>query len=690
MRMNITEARQRIEKLRELINRYRYHRLVLDTPIEDEAVEDKLKKELFDLEQQYPSLVTLDSPTQRVAGASLAAFEKFKHPERMLSFNDVFNSQDLGEWAERMQRIDPNALTDGFYCELKIDGLAIELIYEDGLLTTGATRGDGFIGENVTQNLKTIEAIPLRLHTAKQTIETLNKVGRKDLAKHINKQGIPKILVVRGEVFLTHKEFERVNREQIKANKPVYANPRNLAAGSIRQLDPAITASRRLDSYCYSLRTALGQTTHEQEHVLLQALGFKTNPHNEFCKTLDNIQSFRDRWEKGRTKLGYEIDGTVVLVNNNVMFEKLGVVGKAPRGGMAYKFAPKEAPTRLNDIIVSVGRTGVLTPVAVLAPVDIGGTTVSRATLHNEDEIKRLGVKIGDTVVVGRAGDVIPDVKRVLVELRTGKEKIFHFPKTCPVCSGPVVRIEGEAAYKCTNAGCPAVKREALYHFVAKGAFDIERIGPRVIDQLITAGLITDAADLFTITKEDLLNLERFAEKSADNAVLAIQERHKPELDRFIFALGIPHVGAQTARELALHFHTLEVIAKATSEELLAIRDIGVTVTEAIHVWFAESYNKKLLLKFTKAGVVPKPAQQTHVSAKFAGKIFVFTGTLVKLSREQAEKLARQHGGATSSSVSKETNYVVAGAEAGSKLEKAQKLGVRVLTEQEFLELIGK
>lgn len=667
--MTKIEAKKRIEKLKELINKYRYSRLVFDTLIVEESVEDSLKKELFDLEQEYPDLVTDDSPSQRVGGKPLDKFKKFHHPTKMLSFNDTFDRKDMEEWIERIKRIDSRAIDGGFYCELKLDGLAVEMIYENGLFKTGATRGDGTDGENVTQNLKTIEAIPLKLQTT----------GYK----------MPDIVVVRGEAFVTKKEFARINNEQKKLGLPVYANPRNLAAGSIRQLDPAVIASRRLDSNAYSLKTDFGQKVHEDEHKILKDLGFKTNPHNKLCKNLAEIQGFRDYWEKHRETLDYEIDGVVIIINDNQMFQKLGVVGKAPRGAVAYKFSPKESTTKVKNIIVSVGRTGVLTPVAVLEPVEIGGTIVSRATLHNEDEIGRLDVKIGDTVIVGRAGDVIPDVKRVLKELRIGKEKKFNFPANCPTCDQPIKRIQGEAAYKCVNKNCPAIKREAIYHFVSRVAVDIAGVGPKIVDQLMDTGLVKDAADLYLLKKEDLLNLERFAEKSAENAIGAINSHKIIALDRFIFALGIPHVGSETAVDLARKFGRLEKLKKAEVEELNNIRDIGNVVARSIYNWFRGDYNMKLLGKFEKVGVKIQNQESTQKSSKLAGLIFVFSGRLDSISREKAEEIVRENGGNTSSAVSKETGFLIAGEEPGSKYNKAKQLGVKIISEKEFLNMIG-
>ncbi len=668
--MTKEEAQKRLEKLRALINKYRYSRLVLNQELVEESIEDALKKELFDLEQKWPDLVTSDSPTQRVGGQPLDKFKKFPHPQKMLSFNDCFNLQDMEEWQSRLRRLDPQAVRGGFYCELKIDGLAMELIYEKGILKTGATRGDGLVGEDVTQNLKTIEAVPLSIQDTKYNIQNTS-------------------FVVRGEVFISRREFARLNREQTRAGEAVYANPRNLAAGSIRQLDPAITAQRRLDSFAYSLVTDFGQTTHEDEHRILKELGFKTNPHNRFCPDLKAVREFRDQWEKDREKLDYEIDGVVVIVNDNRMFNKLGVVGKAPRAAVAYKFSPRESITKIKNIIVSVGRTGILTPIAVLEPVHIGGTIVSRATLHNEDEIKRLDVRIGDTVVVGRAGDVIPDIKKSFPELRTGKEKIFHFPTHCPACREPVERFAGEAAYKCLNKNCPAIKREAIYHFVSKAALDIDGVGPKIIDQLMDTGLVKDAADLYNLKKVDLFSLERFATKSAENAIAAIKSLQKVALDNLIYSFGIPHVGSETAVDLARRFGSLEKIAAATAEELVTIKDIGAVVTRSIAGWFRDVRHRKLLEKFKKVGLKVLDQVSTQKSSKLQGRTLVFTGTLENLSRERGEELVREHGGDVSSSVSKETSYVVAGSETGSKLERAQKLGVKILNEEEFLKLVG-
>ncbi len=685
--MDRSGIKKRIEKLREVINRHRYLYHVLDKQEISDSALDSLKKELFDLEQEYPEFITADSPTQRVGGKPLKEFKKFKHPESMLSFNDAFDEKDIQEWENRFERLAPGAKKNGYYCELKIDGLAIELIYQKGILRVGSTRGDGVTGEDVTQNLRTIEAIPLQLLNNREIVKNLKKGKSDNFTSRVIKS-LSGELVVRGEVFITKKEFERINKDQEKKGLKIYANPRNLAAGSVRQLDPSITSSRKLDSYAYALKTDVGQKTHEEEHLILKALGFKTNPHNKFIKGLNEVQKFRDYWEKNREKLGYEIDGVVININDNDVFEKLGVVGKSPRGSIAYKFSPKEATTKVKDIIVSVGRTGTLTPIAVLEPVEIGGVTVSRATLHNEDEIKRLGIKIGDTVVVGRAGDVIPDVIKVLKELRTGKEREFHMPKKCPVCGGAVKRMEGEAAHRCINKNCPAIKREAIYHYVGKNGMDMEGVGPKIIDQLMDAGLIKSAPDLYSLKKEDLLNLPRFAEKSAENVIKAIQERKNPALDKFIYSLGIRHVGEETAFDLAKKFGSLDKLAKVSLEELSKIPNIGEVVAQSIYEWFRNKYNQGLLEKFKKAGVKPKGFKITKAMTKLAGKNFVFTGGLEKMTREEAQKRVREMGGDVSSAVSEDVDYVVAGSEPGSKYEKAKKLGIKILNEKEFLLMI--
>ena len=663
--MDKQQAKERIEKLRKEIRKHSYKYHVLDRPEISDAAFDALKNELEELEYKFPDLITPDSPTQRVSGKPLDKFIKFRHSAPMLSFNDAFSKQEMLDWQSRNEKIVRNYDKDGYYCELKIDGLAIELVYENGILKTGATRGDGIIGEDVTQNLKTIASIPLKLF------------GK-----------FPRQLVVRGEVYLKTKEFERINRELKKKGEKTYANPRNLAAGSIRQLDSKITASRRLDSFAYGVITDLGQKNHEDEHKILKEMRFKINPYNKFCKDLDEVEKFRNHWEKAREKLDYEIDGIVAVANNNAIFKKLGVIGKAPRGAIAYKFSPKEATTIIEDVIWQVGRTGVLTPVAVLKPVEIGGTTVSRATLHNSDEIKRLEVKIGDTVIVGRAGDVIPDIIKPLKHLRNGREKEIRVPHLCPVCGSKVVKIGEEVAYKCSDKNCGAVLRERIYHFVSKNAFDIVGVGPKIADRFLDEGLIKDAADLFFLKDEDIKHLERFAEKSASNIIKSIQSRKEIKLERFLFGSGIPQVGEETAIDLAKNYGSLKKIKESSLEELQKIQDIGPKVAESIYRWFREKKSLEFLQKLDKAGIKIMSPEPKVRGQKLKDKIFVLTGELESMTRDEAKEKIRDLGGDVSSSVSKNTDFVVAGSEPGSKFDKAQKLGVKIISESEFLKLI--
>ncbi len=731
-KMSKKEAAERLSHLRKVINKYRYERLVLNKEGISPEAEDALKKELFDLEQEFPDLIAPDSPTQRVGGQPLKEFQKVRHDKPMLSFNDAFSEDDIRAWLERLenylkqqianrqaQGVNDSrlALSDKpFYGELKIDGLAIELVYENGVLIQGSTRGDGLIGEDVTQNLKTIEAIPLCLLEPDEVATNLKKLSLNPKSYILN----PRRLVVRGEVFLSKKEFATINREQKKKGLKTYANPRNIAAGSVRQLDPKITASRHLDSFQYAIVSDLGQKTHEEEHLLLQALGFRTNPNNKHLKTVEDIFEFRDYWEKYRDRLEYEIDGIVVIVNDNKIFETAGAIGKAPRAASAYKFSPREATTIVEEIKVQVGRTGALTPVAVLRPINVGGVTITHATLHNADEIKRLGLKIGDTVIVSRAGDVIPQVSRVLKELRTGKEKEFQMPSRCPIDGSKVVK-EG-AIYRCSNKDCGARHRESIYHFVSRAAFDIRGLGPKILDRFLDEGLIADAADIFTLQKGDIAALERFGEKSAENLVSEIGGKKKIALPRFIYALGILHIGEETAHLLARQViakiknprlrrgfggqeiskikitDIIKIFQNTSWEELQEIPDVGPKVAESIYDWFHESRNIKFLEKLERAGVkIETPILKTQSSrqrrgspkaAKLKAKIFVLTGGLESMTREEAKERIRALGGEISESVSRKTSYVVAGREPGEKYEKAGALGVKIIDEKEFLELL--
>ncbi|MCL5004696.1 MAG: NAD-dependent DNA ligase LigA [Patescibacteria group bacterium] len=694
--MNKNEAKKRIEKLRSEINRYRYAYHVLDKSLISDSALDSLKKELFDLETQYPELITSDSPTQRVAGKPLKGFKKVRHDTPMLSFNDAFSEEDMRDWLVRIQNYLKSEIKPEFYCELKIDGLAIELVYENGIFVQGSTRGDGQIGEDITQNLKTIEAIPLKLELEKSKIQS---------ASWRTKFQIPRRLVVRGEVFINKKDFEKINREQEKKGEKIFANPRNMAAGSMRQLDPKITASRKLDSFQYGIVADLGQKTHEEEHQILKAFGFKTNLHNQPVKSLEEVFKFRNHWgeEKNREKLPYEIDGVVVITNDNKIFNAAGVVGKAPRAAIAYKFSAKEATTIVEDIKVQVGRTGALTPVAILKQVELTGIKITHATLHNFDQIRRLGLKIGDTVIVSRAGDVIPQVNKVLKELRTGKEKEFKVPTHCPIDNTKIV-AEG-VIYRCSNPKCGAKNSRFLRHFVSRTAFDIRGLGGKILDRFLDEGLISDAADIFELKEGDIAVLERFGEKSAQNIIREINECKKISLSRFIYSLGILHIGEETSRLLADKIKNqsaswrtkikindiLKIFQNISIEDLQKIPDIGPKVAQSVYDWFREERNIKFLEKLEKVGVEVKVSKfQSLKVKKLSEKTFVLTGALELMSRDEAKEKIRELGGDVSESVSKKTDYVVAGADPGSKYEKAKQLGVKILNEKEFLILLRK
>ncbi len=671
------EREKRIVSLRKAINKYRYDYHVLNKETISIEALDSLKHELKTLEDANPNLITPDSPTQRVEGRVAKGFKKVTHKTPMLSLEDVFSEEEFADWEKRISKLlNTSNLPAGgpeLFAELKFDGLAVSLVYKNGVLDHASTRGNGKIGEDVTQNIKTIEAIPLRLE-----------------------REIKGEIEIRGEVIITKKDFEKINREQKKIGEKIYANPRNLAAGSLRQLDSKMTAARRLDFHAYDIVGEFEQKTHSKEHEMLREIGFKTDREAHISKSAGDIFKFKEKIKKSREKLEYEIDGLVIQVNDNATFERLGVAGKAPRGAVAFKFSAKEATTKVKDILVQVGRTGKLTPVAVLEPVKIAGVTVSRASLHNEEEIKRLGLKIGDTVIVGRAGDVIPDVRKVLKELRGGHEKEFHMPRLCPACGHKVLKgmrkgLPAEALAQagplafCKNKKCPATHREGIYHFVSKGAFDIDGLGPKIIDVLLDQGLIQDAADLFDLKEGDIKPLERFGEKSASNLVEAIGEKTKMTLPRFLIALGILHVGEETASDLADNFGSLGNIQKASLEKINDIANIGDVVARSVYDWFREDYNRRYLEKLLRRVTIEKYHQPT---GKLKGKTFVLTGSLETLSRDEAKSRIRKLGGKTSESVSKEVDYVVAGIEPGSKLNRAEKLGIKIINEREFLKML--
>lgn len=689
--LNKKDAAARAEKLRALIHeeRYKYH--VLDNSSLSEGALDSLKHELWEIEQAYPELVTPDSPTQRVAGKALPHFGKVPHARPMLSLEDVFSREELEGWFERLQRRVPNLKTD-FYAEIKMDGLAVSLEYEKGVFVRGSTRGDGKVGENITQNLKTIDAIPL---TLRRPTEGELKAFLKAHGAGLDASKLSRIvdrllqgsLEARGEAYMTKKTLERINAEARKRGEPEFANPRNAAAGALRQLDPTITASRRLDFFAYDLVTNEGLRTHEQCHELLKLFGFPANSHNAQCRTTDDVQTLYDRIGKKRETLPYWIDGIVVGVNDLALFERLGIVGKAPRGMAAYKFPAEAVTTVVREVRWQVGRTGAITPVAVMDAVLVAGTTVRHATLHNLDEIKRLGLKIGDTVVLHKAGDVIPKVVQVLPKLRTGREKTIMAPKTCPSCGTPVTRKEGEVALVCENPECEAKDLGRLLHFVSKRAFDIDGLGDKIMEQLIAANLVSEPADLFELVPGDVEPLEGFAEKSSKQLVESIQSRKKILLARFVLALGIRHVGEETAVELSRAFGTLEKIRTASLGDLKAVAQIGDVVAQSVHDYFRNPRHQKEIDRLLDVGVeIEKTKRQD--AGPFAGLTFVLTGTLETLSRDEAKDLILERGGRLSSSVGKDTSYVVVGEDPGSKAEKAEKLGRPILSEKAFLAML--
>lgn len=667
------EASFRIEKLRKTIDKHRHLYHVLDKPdIADEAY-DSLVEELRTLEEKFPELVTPDSPTQRVGGEPLKSFKKVTHRMRQWSYDDVFSHDGLVKWETRAKRfIDdhPHLRNEKLsYCvELKIDGLKIILTYKNGLFVQGATRGNGLVGEDITENLKTIQSIPL------------------SLGKKID-------ISVVGEAWMKKGELARINKEREKKGEPLFANTRNAAAGSLRQLDPKIAAGRRLDSFIYDIDTIEGMpmpNTQEGELKLLSELGFKVNPHHHTAQTIDGVEKYYNEWVPKKDKEEYGIDGIVVKINSRAIQEALGYTGKSPRWGVAYKFPAEQVTTVVEDIVLQVGRTGVLTPVAHLRPVLVAGSTVSRATLHNEDEIKRLDVRVGDTVILQKAGDVIPDIVSVMKELRTGKESPYVFPKTVPDCGGPIERIPGQAAYRCVNKNSFAQKRRKFYHFVSKHAFDIEKMGPKIVDALLDNNLIASFDDIFTLKKGDLLALPRFGEKSVENLLASIESSRNIELSHFLIGLSIEHVGEETAEDIAEVFRKIEAIEQASRQDFERISGVGEVVAESLYNWFRVDDNKKMLRRLLKE-VTIKPVKIVQKAVTpLSGKNLVLTGTLSGMSRDEAKKQIKSFGGHVTGSVSAETDFVVAGENPGSKYDNAKRLGVRILSEKEFLEMLKK
>lgn len=677
--MTKAQARIRIEKLRKEIDHHRYLYHVLDKQEISDAALDSLKHELQQLEEKFSDLVTDDSPTQRVGGKPRPEFKKVRHAAAMLSLNDAFTADEAREWEVRLKKLAPPSAKLQFFCEVKMDGLAIAIEYEDGVLIRASTRGDGITGEDVTENIRTIEAVPLKLGVHGRPSAQISRAAERVLRGSVE---------VRGEVYMAKRNFEALNRQQEKRGEEKFANPRNASAGAVRQLDPKITASRKLSFMAYGLVGNLGTMTHEQAHELLAAVGFRAGDRNERCGSIDEMIGYHERMGTLRPKFPYWSDGVVVTLNDDALFGRLGVVGKAPRGSLAFKWPAEQATTVVEDIRVQVGRTGALTPVAHLKPVQVAGTTVSRASLHNLDQIQRLDVKVGDTVILQKAGDIIPEVVQSLPKLRTGKEKIFHMPSRCPVCGSKVVRREGEVAHYCSNPKCFAQQLERLQHFVAKNAFDIDGLGPKILELLWNADLIRDPADIFTLSADDLEPLERFAEKSAQNLVESIAAVKSVTLARFIISLGIRHVGEETALDLARNFGILEKLMAGSEEEIAAVPNVGEIVAKSVAEFFRDPDNRKLIVKLAKVGVKVKRETAIVRKTPLTGKKVVVTGTLESMSREEAKARVRAAGGDWVSSVSKNTDYVVVGENPGSKFEQAKKLEVKTITEQEFLKLL--
>lgn len=664
--MDLQTAEKEVKELHQLLNQYNYEYYVLDQPSVPDAEYDRLMQKLMQLEEEFPQLKTSDSPTQRVGGQVLEMFEKVQHEIPMLSLGNAFNEQDLRDFDRRVtQAVGED---HSYVCELKIDGLAVSLRYEDGLFVQGSTRGDGTIGEDITSNLRTIRSIPLRL---KENIS----------------------IEVRGEVFMPKRSFEALNKLKMEREEEPFANPRNAAAGSLRQLDTKIAASRNLDIFLYSIADTaqLDVDSHSGALRFLDQLGFKTNQERRTCETIDEVIQFVQEWTEKRPQLPYEIDGLVVKVDALEQQEQLGFTAKSPRWAIAYKFPAEEVVTTLKSIELSVGRTGVVTPTAILEPVRVAGTTVQRASLHNEDLIKEKDIRIGDQVVIKKAGDIIPEVVNVLIERRTGEEIEFQMPSHCPECESELVRLEGEVALRCINPKCPAQIREGLIHFVSRDAMNIDGLGEKVISQLFAAELIQDVADIYKLKREQLLELERMGEKSVNNLLEAIEASKSNSLEKLLFGLGIRHVGAKAAKTLAMEFETMEGLANATYEQLTAINEIGDKMADSIVSYFELDEVKELLKELADFGVNmvytgPKAVSVEDSSSFFAGKTVVLTGKLEQLTRNEAKEAIERLGGKVAGSVSKKTHLVIAGADAGSKLAKAEELGIEVWNEEKLVE----
>lgn len=668
--MSNKQIKARMEKLAEQIDEYRYRYHVLDDPMITDEIYDSLTKELRKLEEQHPELASSDSPTQRVGGKPLDKFVSAPHSRPMLSLNDAFEPDELKAWIERISKLLPGMKLD-YHVDLKMDGLACALIYENGRLSRALTRGDGRTGEDVTQNVRTINSVPLKL--------------RKD--KSVPSYYYNSTIELRGEILLYRKDFEAINLEREKAGLPKFMNPRNTAAGTVRQLDPSLVAARPLRFHAWALLDD-NLKTKTEEYETAKKLGFVVNPQFSKADSYEEIIQTINKWDKKRDELRFNTDGLVVTVNNKDLFKRLGSVGKAPRGAIAYKYPPEQATSKVKDIFISIGRTGSATPVAMLEPVVIAGSLVQMATLHNEGEVERKDIRIGDTVAVHKAGDIIPEVIEPMVKLRDGSEKKFHMPTKCPECGTGLVKIkEEDAVWRCPNAHCPARLANQLKHYASKSALDIEGMGEKNIAILLEKGLINNAADMYRLKSEQLLALERFADISSNKLVKAVEEKKNPELHRFIYGLGIRHVGAQTAVDLANRYKEFDKIKSATIDDLQEVEGVGEVVAESIVAWFESPQNQKLLEDFEEVGVKPK---KVHIQkSNITDKKFVVTGTLTSMGRDEAAERIRSKGGVFQSSVGKDTDYLVAGENVGSsKLEKAKKYGTRVIDEKELLKLL--
>jgi DNA ligase (NAD+) len=666
------DIEKKIEFLREQIRHHEYLYYVLDHPEISDAEFDKLMRQLKDLEAEHPGLITQDSPTQRVGGKPREGFLKVPHSSPMLSLDNTYSEEELRAWERRVHELSGRKEVD-YVCELKLDGMSLALIYQDGKLVRGITRGDGNVGEDVTLNIRTVRSVPLSIPKEK-----------------LKKAGVPPDFEVRGELLMPTAAFKKVNEERERKGLATFANPRNFTAGTVRQLDANVTAERRMDFFPYILlengRTYLDR--HWKTLDALDAAGFKVNQNRKLVHGIDEAWRFIRQWEEKRDSLPYEIDGIVIKVDRIGLQQELGFTGKAPRWAIAYKYAARSGVTKLEDIRVQVGRTGKLTPVAMLAPVLIGGTTVRNATLHNMDEIERLGVKIGDWVEVERGGDVIPKVAKVIEDKDHPRgHKSFHMPETCPVCGTKVVRTEGEVDYRCVNANCPAKLRETILHFASRGVMNIDGMGEALVNQLMERGLVRDIADIYRLTKKDLLSLERFADKSAQNILDEIENSKKLPLERVIYGLGIRFVGERTAQFLAEHFGSMEALENASQEELQEVNEVGPRIAESIVEFFSIPANRKLVDRLRQDGLTLS-GQKKQRGTKLAGKTFVLTGTLSHFTRDEAKNMIEDAGGKVTGSVSKKTDYVVAGSDAGSKLDKAKDLGVAVIGEKEMEKLV--